>query len=215
MKIAGAIFDLDGTLLDTMHMWNNLCPDYLTARGIQPEADILSVIRTMTAIQAVGYIHDKYKLTDSVSKIVDDITKTTYEFYAHKAMLKPGAEEFVRKLQSRGIKMCIATSSEKLLAAASLERCGIAGCFEGVLTCTEVGAGKDKPDIFNKACELLGTPKAHTWVFEDSLYAARTAGQAGFRVCGVYDEYESEQNSLRQLCDAYITSFDTAAEIFV
>ena len=215
MKIAGAIFDMDGTLLDTMQMWDDVCCQYLISRGITPEDNLIDKLRTKTFSQAINYIKDKYNISESAEDIARHIDSTIYSFYAHRAQPKPGVAEFLQFLHKNGVKMCIATSSTKHYADAALKRLGLGHYFDAIITCADVGASKDKPDIFHTAAASMGTDLSYTWVFEDSLYAARTAKLAGYPVCGIYDGSEEDQNSLMMLCDIYITSFKKAVDIFI
>ena len=136
-------------------------------------------------------------------------------FYCSKVQLKKGVKDMLEMLRKEDIKMCVATATDKNLIEEALRRNGILDCFEEVLTCAEVGAGKDEPAIFREALRILGTAKEDTVVFEDALYAVRTAKKDGFLVAAVYDPSAAdEEENLRKLSDYYIRSFDERITIF-
>lgn len=136
-------------------------------------------------------------------------------YYRFEVSLKPGVAELLAQLQASGVKLCIATATDRYLVETALERCGVLSCFGAIFTCNEVGHGKDEPDIFEEALRFLGTEKAETVVFDDALYAVRTAKEAGFPVAVIYDSHEKNQEGLRALADFYIEDFSqVSAEDF-
>lgn len=203
--IAGAIFDVDGTLLDSMSIWDTIGEDYLRSIGYIPREDLNEVFKDMSLQQAAWYYQTEYGVTLSVEEIAAGVNAMLERYYRFEARLKPGAGELVRELSRRGVRLCIATATDRYLVEAALERCGVLSCFERIFTCTEVGQGKDRPDIFEAALGSLGTERAKTVVFEDALYAARTAKAAGSPVAAVYDSHEREQEALKALADIYLT----------
>lgn len=206
--IKGAIFDLDGTLFDSMNMWNSIAEDYLKSRGIKPDEDVREAVRAMSIQQVCEHFCSAYGLTLSQEDIAAGINEMVEDFYFHRVTLKDGAAEALRRLKSRGVKMCVATATDRYLVEAGLRRTGISEYFDRIFTCTEAGAGKDEPDIFLQALNSLGTDIKETVVFEDALYAVRTAKAAGFPVAAFYDESaRHQQDELRKLADWYFTSF--------
>lgn len=205
--ITGAIFDVDGTLLDSMSIWDTVGEDYLRSIGYQPREDLNEVFKDMSLAQAARYYQTEYGVTLSVEEITAGVNAMLEDFYRHKAALKPGAGEFVRELSRRGVRLCVATATDRYLVEAALERCGVLSCFERIFTCGEAGHGKDEPDIFEAALRFLGTERSETVVFEDALYAARTARAGGFPVAAVYDGHERGREALKALADLYLTSF--------
>lgn len=187
-SMRAAVFDMDGTLLDSMPMWEHAAELYLKSKHIEPEADIWSRTKSLDMRQTAGYFKQAYGMTESAELIIEEIDDVIYGQYAHTLRLKDGARGFLEALSSRRIPMVLATSTDRRCAEVCLNRLGVAGCFIKLLTCSEVGAGKDKPDIYREAQRCTGTDTAHTVVFEDALYAGRTAAEAGFPVCAVYDE---------------------------
>lgn len=209
MNIKGAIFDLDGTLLDSMFVWSTMGSDYLKSRGIVPEQGLNEKFKTMSLVQAANYYIDNYHLTDSVEEIMHDINRTIKSFYYEKAVIKPGVKEFLEKLKGAGIKMCVATATDRYLAEAALKRNEIFDYFIDIFTCTEVGAGKDSPVIFERAMDRLGSVREETVVFEDAPHAIKTAKAAGFKTACVLDaSFESEWTDIVKAGDHVITAFD-------
>lgn len=207
MKMEGAIFDLDGTLLDSMFIWDTIGEDYLRSRGIEPHENLYEKFKDMSLSQAAAYYQSEYGLADGTDAIIDGVGRLIGGFYMDKVQPKAGVAEFLAALQKRNVKMCVTTANKESLAKAALLKNGLLSYLEEILTCQDVGYGKDEPQIFNAAWQLLQTPKAHTWVFEDALHAVHTAKAAGFPVVGVYDKAESHPDQLRRSADLYIHSF--------
>lgn len=207
MKIAGAIFDFDGTLFDSMSIWDTAGENYLRSLGREPASDLSSTLSAMSLYQAAVYLRETYGLSLCVEEIMDGINKTVEDFYFYSAMPKPGVPEFLERLHLQGIKMCIATATDRYQIEAALERCGLTRYFGEIFTCTAVGHGKDEPHIYEAALEFLGTAKAETLVFEDALHAIRTAKAAGFPVAAVYDPHEPNQAEVRSTADLCLEEF--------
>jgi len=206
--LTGAIFDLDGTLLDSMFIWDTIGEDYLRTLGKEPHEDLKETFMTLTLEEAAEYYREHYKVTLSVTEIVDSINAMVEGIYRTKVTLKPGVMAYLRLLKERGVKMCVATVTDRYLVEDTLERLGILHYFSEIFTCAEVGYGKDKPIIYQKALEHLGTAKEETFVFEDSLFALETAKTDGFPTVGVYDMHESRQEEMKRLADCYVRSFE-------
>ncbi len=213
MKIQGAIFDVDGTLLDSMSVWDAIGSDYLRSIGYEPRENLNEVFKTMSLRQAAEYYRHEYGVTRSIKEIMDGVNAMLERFYRNDAPLKPGAEELLERLRRKEVKLCIATATDRYLVEAALERCGVLSYFDKIFTCNEVGHGKDEPIIFEAALHFLGTEKAKTLVFDDAFYAIRTAKKAGFPVAAVYDSHEKAQAEIRALADLYLADlaqFDLA-----
>ena len=204
MKISGAIFDVDGTLLDSMSIWDTIGADYLRSIGYIPRENLNEIFKNMSLLQAAEYYRNEYGVTLRVEEIMSGVNAMLEQFYQYEAPLKPGAAELLARLRQNRVKLCIATATDRYLVEAALERCGVLSCFGAIFTCNEVGHGKDEPDIFEEALRFLGTEKAETVVFDDALYAVRTAKEAGFPVAAVYDSHEKAQDQIRMLADVYL-----------
>ena len=204
MRIRGAIFDVDGTLLDSMFIWDTIGETYLRSIGYEPREKLNEVFKNMSLFQAARYYRTEYGVTLSIDEIMNGVNAMLERYYRFEVPLKPGAAELLERLRQNGVKLCIATATDRHLVEAALDRCGVLSCFGEIFTCNEVGHGKDEPDIFEEALRFLGTEKAETVVFDDALYAVRTAKEAGFPVAAVYDSHEKAQDQIRMLADVYL-----------
>ena len=204
MRIRGAIFDVDGTLLDSMFIWDTIGEAYLRSIGYQPKENLNETFKNMSLHQAARYYQTEYGVTLSIDEIMDGVNAMLERYYRFEVPLKPGVAELLERLRQDGVKLCIATATDRHLVEAALDRCGVLSCFGEIFTCNEVGHGKDEPDIFEAALRFLGTRKEETLVFDDALYAVRTAKEAGFPVVAVYDSHEKAQDQIRMLADVYL-----------
>lgn len=207
IKIDGAVFDLDGTLLDSMYSWENVSYDYIKSKGLVPEKNLHQTLLRMSLYQSACYVKEKYKITDNIERIMSDINKIVEGYYFYKVKPKEGVLEFLQSLRAKSVKMYVATATDRYLVEAALKRNNMQGFFEKILTCTEVGHGKDEPDIFLKASEEMSVTPEKIMVFEDASHAAATAKKAGFLVCGIYDKSENNQTKIINNSDIYIKSF--------
>ena len=205
--IKGAIFDLDGTLLNSMFVWNTVGENYLRSIGLEPDKDINETFKAMSLYQAACHYRKAYGITQSIDEIMAGVNGRGERFYRQEARLKPGALDFLRTLSQRGVRMCLATATDLHLVEAALDRCGVRTYFSALFTCTQVGSGKDEPHIYRAALRHLGTGRADTLVFEDALYAARTAKGDGFVTVGVADAYEKSEGELERLSDFFLRDF--------
>ena len=205
--LKGLIFDFDGTLFDSMFIWDTAGESYLRSIGKEPEVDLQKVLKPMSLLQSAQYIREKYNIPLSVEDVMDGVNRTVEGFYFHSVEPKPGVIAFLEELYCRNIKMCIATATDRYQVEAALQRCKMRHFFSEIFTCTEVGSGKDRPDIFRKAMEYLQTDRTTTAVVEDAYHAAFTAKQDSFMVVGVYDSYESRQQELMSLVDVFLSDY--------
>lgn len=202
--IKGAIFDMDGTLIDSMPIWEHASEQYLKGLGIEVKEKLSEVLFSMSMKQGAAYVKEQYGLSQEIEEIVAGVNKVVVEFYQTQSPLKPGVKQLLKQYQAAGVKMVVATATDRVMAEAALTRSGIIGYFDRIFTCTGVGAGKSSPDIFLAAWEALGTPKLDTWVFEDARYAIATAKEAGFQTVGLYDAARrKEQKEIEGLADFY------------
>lgn len=210
MRLQAAVFDMDGTLLDSMHIWNDVGPKALRKLGYDPPPGLHEKLKVLTFEAGARYCKELFHMPQSVEEIVDATLEPVRDFYDRQARAKPGVLPFLSILKMQGVGMYVATNTDRDLAEAGLRRAGLEGFFKGMLTCADVGAGKnDSPEIFLRAMRRLGGNLQNTVVFEDALHAIRTAKAAGFRVCAVYDpSAEAEQEEIRQLADTYVRSFE-------
>lgn len=209
--IQGAIFDMDGTLLDSMPVWEHASERYLQNKGIEVREKLSEILFSMSMQKGAEYVKENYHLTESTDEIVTGVNNIVYTAYEKEVQPKEGVREFLDKLQAEGIKMVVATSTDRPMVEAALKRTGLLSYFERIFTCTEIGKGKVEPDIYHAASDFLGTKPEHTLVFEDALYAIGTAKKAGFVTVGIYDAAsEKEQGKIREQADIYLEAFAEA-----
>ena len=213
MRIHGAIFDVDGTLLDSMFIWDTIGETYLRSIGYQPKENLNETFKNMSLHQAARYYQTEYGVTLSIDEIMDGVNAMLERYYRFEVPLKPGVAELLERLRQSGVKLCIATATDRHLVEAALDRCGVLSCFGEIFTCNEVGHGKDEPDIFETALRFLGTRREETLVFDDALYAVRTAKEAGFPVAAVYDSHERSQAEVRARSDLYLEDLTQLVEL--
>lgn len=203
--IKGVIFDIDGVLLDSLGIWDDLGARYLKSIRVAPEEGLNEILFSMSMEQGSTYLNEHYHLQKTDAEVSSGISKMLEDFYFHEVLPKPGAKELLEFFKTKGIKMTAATSSPRIHVEKALERNGMLGFIEKLFTNTEVGASKHEPKIYNQAAAYMGTKPEETLVFEDSLYALKTAKDAGFVTAGVYDaKGETDQEGVRNTGDFFI-----------
>lgn len=210
MRLQSAIFDMDGTLLDSMGMWRSLGRGLLVRHGIEPPADLDEQLKPLGLQDGTAWCREYGRLTESLEELIKDTWDHVEHFYRHEVQAKPGVRESLSILKMEGVWMYVATATDRPLAEAALRQAGIDGYFRGIVTCQEAGQGKDQgPEVYERALRRLRSNKKDTVVFEDALHAIRTAKNAGFRVAAVYDESaDSDQEEIRRISDYYFRSFE-------
>ena len=203
-----AIFDFDGTLFDSMFLWDHVGEIYLHSLGKEPKPSMREDVRALSLYQSACYFRKEYDLSISVEEIMAGINKTIEHFYIHEVLPKPGVVGFLEQMKKAEIRMCIATASDRYLIEAALKRCGMEHYFEAIFTCSEVGHGKGEPVIFQKAMAYFGAERGNTVIFEDAIHAIQTAKADGFAVAAVFDNSEKHQSEIRDLSDCYIADFE-------
>lgn len=208
-----AIFDLDGTLVDSMGWWKGLAEEFLRSQGVEAIPDsLLSQIKTMTIPESADLFIHTFGIPGTASSVAGEMNALMERHYREDISLKPGVKACLKGLRENGVRMCVASATSSELMEACLKRLGTADYFEDVLSCEDVGAGKTRPDIYLEAAGRMGAVPKDTAVYEDALYAVKTAKQAGFYVVGVYDEEscrtEKEKNNLKTLADEFIENWE-------
>ena len=214
MKIKAAIFDADGTLLDSMGQWNLVPYKYVKSLGVAADENIAEKLFTMTISEAAEFIIDEYELSVTVEEAVEGMDAIIREFYKNDVELKDGAGELLAFLKSREIPMVIGTSTDRDCIEVGLERTGISAYFDRIYTSTEVGKSKENPDLFIQAMEFMESSPDETIVFEDGLYSLKTAAALGMKTVGIFDEVSlSNQKELKELADLYVDEGESLATL--
>lgn len=204
-----AIFDMDGTLIDSIYVYP-LAGKIITEKlGIRENTDFAEKLITRTAKEMAKIAINEHCVKIEEEKIVDEINKTLYDFYATKIKRKNGTVEFLEFLKSNNVKIALLTASDRDISIPCLEQNNLVKYFDELVFCSEHNTSKREKDIFIKTAKLLGSNPENTFVFEDSLYAIKTAKNAGFRVIGVYDEWcKSEINEIKNLSEMYSQNYN-------
>ena len=202
------IFDLDGTLLDSMPIWRNVGANFLKTQGITPPENYLEIIKSQTLSQTATYFHEELGVSLSAEEIVLAIVKMVEQQYEQEVPLKSHVLDFLKAQKKAGAKMCIATASELSYVLKALKRLKVLSYFDFVTSCTETGYTKKDPAFFHTVANRLGGTFEDTTVFEDALYAVNTAKNAGFSVYAIADDTaNNEKEKIQSLCDVYVTSY--------
>jgi len=213
-SIKGAVFDVDGTLLDSMFIWDSVAADFLLAMGVAPGPELNAELNAFGGHEIPGYLRSKYGLAMTPEEIGYGMYEMLEEFYFYKAMPKSGVFAVLDALRGRGVRMCAATATDRPLIEPALRRCGLLEYFGRVFTCGEEATSKSRPDIYLRAAAFLGTEIKDTVVFEDALYAVKSAKAAGFPVIAVHDDTAADdREEIQGLCDRYFASMDEIAPL--
>lgn len=190
MKISGAIFDVDDTLIHSEWVWDGIPEKLLKRYGKTPEPELDNKLRTLNTVQIGEYFKEHYFQNSfrSANSIVLEFGLMGAPYYFFKVPLKPGAKELVKQLHKDGVKMMILSANTTILVKAALLRTGLLPYFDIFLCGSDPENAKDNPKAFENARTILGTPKEETFVFEDSLYAIETARSAGFPCVAIKGE---------------------------
>ncbi len=216
-RIKGAIFDMDGTLVDSLFfwdiLWKKIGEDFLGGKPFRPTDEEDKNMRTLTLYDSMYYLNSIYHITPDDNTLADYAINMLGKFYITDVKMKDGAEEFLQHCKEKGLKMCIASASTKEHIRSVLTNLRIDGFFSEIFSCEEFGKGKEAPDIYLAAMEHLGIKKEETCVFEDSLTAIKTAKEIGMKTVAIYDRYNYGQDEMKTLADCYINEGETLLKL--
>jgi HAD superfamily hydrolase (TIGR01509 family) len=217
MKIKAAIFDMDGTLIDSLKIWNvlwsKLGEAFLNDKNFMPSMEDDKKVRTLMFKDAMELIHKNYHLGKSGSEVLDFANRVLIDFYDKEVTLKDGVLEFLEYCKNNGVKMCLATASSPDLLNIAINHCNIGKYFLNKFSCSILGKGKEEPDIYLLAADFLGEDISETWVFEDSLVAIETATKIGMPTVGIYDRFNFGQDKIKEIATKYIGSGETLLKL--
>jgi HAD superfamily hydrolase (TIGR01509 family) len=209
MKIKGAIFDMDGTLIDSIKFWGYLLDSiekkYIVGKKFDPSKEIAEKAQHMIYINAVKYIREHYDIHCPEDEFIKFCVDGIPEFYRTTATLKDGAREILADLKAKGIKLCLASATAMEYIKVATEHHEIAKYFDSFFSCADIGVGKDKPDIYLLALSSMGLKADEVCIVEDSCVAIETAKSIGCHTIGVYDENNSDQPRLMAASEIYLS----------
>lgn len=214
MKIKGAIFDLDGTILDSTWVWSKVDEDFLNGHGFEVPEDYSRAVSTMGFSEVAAYTIERFSLTASVEEVLAEWNRMAKDAYANEVELKPGTRELLQYLQKREIPAGIATSNSASLFEACLRNRGILDMFHSYTETGDVKRGKNFPDVYIKEAEKLGCRPEECVVFEDIIPALLAAKKGGFITVGVMEnKWEYDRAEFAGCCDYVIQKPFEAVEI--
>ena len=206
--VKAVIFDLDGTLVDSLWMWETIDSDFLGNYGYSCPPELQKTIEGMGFTETAVYFKERFSLPLSIEEIKQIWTEMSIDKYRNEVPLKPGAKEFLTYLKDHGIKTGIATSNGREMVEAVLESLGVREFFQVVTTACEVNAGKPAPDIYLCVAEKLGVKPEDCMVFEDVPAGILAGKRAGMTVYAIEDEFSRKMEvEKRELADGYIRDY--------
>lgn len=204
-----AIFDVDGTLLDSMQAWHDSDKLYAESLNLNYKPEVSKKLKYMTLKQAAECIIKEYNIQNKTcEQVMKEITNMMKDMYYYQIPPKDGVIDFVKNMYYKNIPMYIATASEFDNVRAALERIGILKYFNKIITCTDIGYGKDDINYFYELSKLCNISLDKTVIFEDSYHSIITAKQVGCKIVALYDKSsEEDTKKIKELCDIYLNSF--------
>ena len=216
MDFSFAIFDMDGTIVDSMPFWDRLTGEYLESLQLPPEEhlDLKDAVERLSMREAAQLFQQAMELDKTPEDIVLEMGDLMDKHYQEDIQLRPGVKDFLEGMRAEGVPMCVLTLTPAPLAYACLDRLGVAEYFAFILCSDDVGIGKERPEIFAQTAWEFGVYPMETIVFEDSHYAARAAKQAGCTVVGIFEQtHEEHWPMMQRICDETVMDWEEAMDL--
>ena len=212
--LKGAIFDLDGTVMDSNGAWDGCGLAVLEKWGYQPKPTLVADLFPLGAGDIVRFLKREYAMTQSPEEIYQAMLDYMRQVYAEQVQLKPGVREVLLQLKEKGVPLIMATATVRECVLPALQRTGLDQIFDHILNCDDVGHSKEEPHIFMEAMKRMGTQPENTWLFEDAIHAIRTGHALGLMVCAIEDPAgEPDREEIRAKSNFYLTDWDQWAQI--
>lgn len=213
-NIEAAIFDLDGTIADSLDVWHNIDAEFFALFGLKLPDYYQDAVKTMDFRAAAEYTKKLLGLSMTEDEIITKWNLMCRDEYAHNIPLKEGAAKYIKALSSRGVKLGLATASGPELFGPLLKRHGVYGCFDAFVTTAEAGKDKNSPDVYLLCAERLSCRPERCMVFEDILPGVLAAKSAGMAVTAVLDRHSlKDRPKIIASADYYIESFEEALRL--
>lgn len=204
----GAIFDVDGTLLDSMPVWWRASERFFKNHNLEVSYKQFEVYKEMRLEDSLPQIREKFKLDMTVDEMISEFRRLAFEEYRDSVQLKPYAKEYMEKLHKEGVKIAVATSGYEGLCRSAFVRLGVWDMIGARAFSDEVGVDKSHPDVYLLAAERIGVESSQCMVFEDIVKGIEGAKSGGFKTCAVYDESNrGDTRTLKVIADRYIKSW--------
>ena len=205
----GAIFDVDGTILDSMNVWYKITDSFFKLHGLVLTDEKADAYKEMTLEESLPQISREFGLGMTFDEISEEFRKLMIVEYEHNIGLKPGVDIYLKRLHDKGIKIAVATSGYEGMCRSAFERLGIIDYIDEYAFSSEVGVNKGQPDIYLLAAKRIGAEPEECVVYEDIVLGIGSAKKAGFKTCAIYDDTNANETLLlRQLSDCYITGWE-------
>lgn len=179
-----SIFDVDGTILDSMEVWNTLASQYVQSLGMVPEKNLNEIVSDMSLEQSATYLKNHYKINKQEERIISEVLNFISDFYEYEVNLMPGFKEFISHYDSINV---IGTSCDEELVKIALNRLAVLNYFEDIITCSKVNKSKNDPDFYLACAQVLKQRPEDIVVFEDADYCIDVARKVGFKVIKIKD----------------------------
>jgi len=207
-KMQAYIFDLDGTLFDSMGVWRKIDDNFFGKRGLVCPEDYASAILPMPFDESSRYTIERFGLSETPEEVQQEWLDLAIHAYTTEVDFKPGAKDYLGSLLAKGVKLAVATSLPKEIMIPTLHKHGIYHIFHAICTAQDVGCGKNKPDVFILAAKELGVTPEDCLLYDDILPAVRSAKSIGMKVCAVYDETSADNwDEIQKIADCTIMDF--------
>ena len=211
-RMKAAIFDMDGTLIDSMLPWRGLNVEFVRRRGIEPTPEEIQDMESLTGRIAVDYYREHYGLETDFDTLCAEACEGMKDIYRAGVPHKPGAAAYLKRLRARGVKCVVCSASPCDLVLIALNKMDLIKDLDLIYSTEIIGGHKGQPEFYDRLCAMIGEKKEDCVMFEDALYAMKGARAAGLGVIGITDETNKrDREEIAQICDQLIDSYDELA----